>query len=73
MQTDSDGMSRQAYTIHSLLSYVINLWNYISSSSITLILDVDVEDVDVEDLWAQANISMPASYIANYIYSLFYW
>ena len=29
------------------------------------ILDVDV---DVEDLRAQANASMPASYIANYIY-----
>jgi len=29
--------------------------------------DVDV-DVDAEDLRAQANASMPASYNANYIY-----
>ena len=31
-------------------------------------MDLDLVDVDVEDLRAQASASIPASYIANYIY-----
>ena len=37
-----------------------------TKSNVLKKLDVDVDvDVDVEDLRAQANASMPASYIAN--------
>jgi len=44
--------------------YHINLFNFMQGCCLT----TSIKDVDVEKSRAQACASMPASYIANYIY-----